>query len=207
MLKKLILGSLVVVPVGAYYYHGFDTQLPILKDKVPAQSFLYIQHVGSYNKIGDTFKIIGKDFKDAAGKFQNSRHGAIYYDNPTKLKSMDDARAVAGVFFTGADKAFVESFVREHPGYNQTELPDLTTVSTKVPVKSTLSFVWLVKVIIPKIYDFFEKNNLGKISSEAPLIEYFELDGDSVKNIEAHIPYGNNLNQLILTKLREPPKK
>ena len=188
MLKKLILGSLVVVPVGAYYYHGFDQEQKILKDRVPAQSFLYIQHVGSYNKIGDTFKIVGRDFKDAAGKLQNAKHGAIYYDNPTKLKSMDDARAVAGVFFTAADKAFVESFIREHPGYNQTELPELTTVSTKVPFKSTLSFVWLVKVVIPKIHDYFEKNNLGKISNEAPLIEYFELDGDSVKNIEAHIP-------------------
>ena len=207
MIKKLLFSSLVIGPVGTYFYHGFDKAQSILNSKVPAQTFLYIQHVGSYSKIGDTFKIVGKDVKGNADKFQNLKHGAIFYDNPATIKSLDDGRAVAGLFFTGADKAVIENFVKEHPGYSKVDIPELETISAKIPFKSSLSYIWLAKVVIPKMHQFFEKSKLGTVSSQAPLIEFYEMSGDTVQNIEAHIPYGENLKKLVLTNLSEPAKK
>ena len=66
-MKPLLLGALIAVPVAGYFYHGFDKTYPVKESKIPAQTVLYLQHVGNYSKMTKTFEIVERDLKSAGG--------------------------------------------------------------------------------------------------------------------------------------------
>ena len=210
MFKKLLLGSLVGVPVGVYFYHGFNNTYPVQETKLPPQNLLYIQHVGTYNKIQDTFDIIGKDFKEFRNSGQElpgSNVVGIYYDDPRQVPDETRHRAVIGVLFDPSGRDVAKSFLQNRPQYSYKELPELSVAGTKVPFKSVLTYLWVFYKIHPQVRDYAKNKKLVQDEARAPLFELYRIKGENVVDVETYVPYGAGSESVELARIPEAPKK
>jgi len=209
MLKKVLIGAAVVAPVGYYYYttniapQATSKALKLIEGRLPSRNYVYIQHIGSYGKVDDTFNIVSGDLKDFSRKLTNAQFASMFYDNPTALPETANLRGVVGVLFDKSNKAAAQEWVKTHPEYDFKELPDLTTISAKAPATLGLkASTWVSTTLFPLVKDYFKNKNLKGLE-QAPLIELYELHNDKVKCIEFHIPYGSNVESTWLTKAPE----
>jgi len=215
MFKKLAIGAAVAAPLGYYYYttnilpkankvlpSGADA-LKLLEGKFPSRNFLYIQHVGSYGKVDDTFRIVSGDLKDFSKKLGNAQFAAFFYDNPSSMPASSNLRGVVGVLYDKSNKGAAQEWIKQHSEYDFKELPEVTTLSAKAPAALGLNASsWVSTMLFPKIKEYFSSKNLRGLE-QAPLIEVYDVENDKIKCIEFHVPYGAHVDSLWLTKAPE----
>lgn len=208
-MKKILIGLIaipIVVPAIAYFYHGFHKNYPVLVSKLPAQSVLYIPHIGRYDKINETFRQVGQDLNGETKLFSNARVGSIFYDDPFKLADPSTARSVVGVFVPLSNKAIAEEVQKRFPQYELKDLPEVTTVKSKIRYTSKFTFFWWAISQYPKMYEFIF-NTFGEMQENPMVIEFNEWTGHTIGDIESHVPYGPNVSQWFLSKAPEPARK
>ncbi len=212
MFKKLAIAAAAATPIAYYYYthQGGAAPTPKLEgpalteSRLPSRNYLYIQHIGNYGKVDDTFKIVSDDLKKFTKlNLKNAQFAAIYYDNPMALPASANLRGVVGVMFDLQNRLFADDFIRYHPEYEIKELPAITTISAKVPDNVGLdASPWVIGSLFPKIQAYFKEKDLKGLE-KAPLLEVFDVQDDKVKGVQIHIPYGSNIDSLWLTKAPE----
>ena len=203
---KLILGSLLIIVIASYVFHGFHKTYPIIESKLPAQTVVYLEHIGSYHKIGDTFKIVGQDLKEASSLFSNPRMAAVYHDSPLELADHSTARVTIGIFVPPSERASAVEFSKKFPNYELKDLPAITTVKSEITYVSPLTNFWWMMTQYSKMIDLI-RNNIKESLENPMVIEYYELKEDTVGKIETHVPYGQGISQWILAKAPQPLKK
>lgn len=208
-MKKIFLGLLaipVAIPVITYFYHDFHKNYPILLSKVPAQSVLYLHHIGRYDRINETFMKLGQDLNGESKLFQNARVGAIYYDDPFRLADPSTARAIVGVFVPPSQRAVAEDVQKRLPQYELSDLPEVSSVKSVITYKSKLTFLWWATRQYPKMYEFI-RATFGEWQENPMVIEFNEWTGSKIGDIESHVPYGSSVSKLFLSKTPQPAKK
>lgn len=206
MLRNIILGSLIVIPIGGYYYHGFNESYPISGTKLSPQRFIYHQHTGPYIKIFDSLKSMEYDLRDYKDKLKNGRLGVVYYDDPGRVEG-SACRAVYGIFYESSEKNIEEELLKNKPEYESKQLPELNAVKVTVPYKSAVTHVWKNFVIYPKLYNYLTGLNLDKkdLQDTCILELYNNVEESSFSEIDIHVPYGPNVSTLMLSKAPQPP--
>ena len=202
MFKKLFLASLVVVPTAGYFYHGFHKTSPISKTEVSPQIFLYIQHVGAYQKLNDSFQILEKDlkqFKQAGNKISGFKWTGIYYDDPRTEMDKTKHRASIGFWCDPSSQESVEAFLKKFPNYSISNIPQLTTVHSTLRYVSPISILYAFHTIHSQLRDYAQKNNLTQDPSHLPLLEFYDIEGDHISYIDTHFAYGQDVDKLQLS--------
>ena len=208
-MKKILLGLLaipVAIPVITYFYHGFHKKYPILVAKLPAQSVLYLHHIGRYDKISETCHKLGQDLNGETKLFSNAKVGSIFYDDPFKLADPNTARAIVGVFVPQSHRAVAEEVQKRFPQYELSDLPEVNTVKSVIRYTSKLTYLWWATRQYPKMFEFI-RATFGERLGNHMVIEYNEWTGHTIGDIESHVPYGPAVSQWFLSKAPQPAKK
>jgi len=199
MKKYLAIAGIVGLPIGTYLYHGFQNDYPIVEKTVPYRTFVYTQHYDAPSQLNKTLDIIEQDFKILRSKLVNPQLAVIYYDDPVTTKETKKQRIVAGIFCDTSNTDLAEEFVKIRPNFELQIIPDLQVVQTTLPFKSSLSTIWIHRIIHPKIWAYIVNHGYNKEMS-SPYI--MNLINHRDQTCEVCVPHGQNSDSLLLSKAR-----
>lgn len=200
MKKYLTVASIVGLPIGTYFYHGFHRDYPIIEKQIPRQAFVYTQHYDAPSKLNNTIAIINQDFKILKSKLVNPRLAVIYYDDPVTTKETKKQRIVAGIFCDISNSDLAEEFVKIRPNFQLRIIPDHKVVETTLPFKSSsISTFWIHRIIHPKIWSYFVNHGYDKEISSPYILNVIN---DEDQTCEVRVPYGKNSDALLVSKAR-----
>lgn len=169
--------------------------------KLGPMKIFYLEYIGEYHKIGQTF---GRVCNDINHYFKFARPFGLYYDPPSHLVDPKQARAIVGVILNnGENPSKEEEFAKAYIQYKKAELPLVEAIVTKFPYRNRLTFLMFGKVygeISKYIKRKYEKQSLGQLGG---IMEIYYIN-KSNNFIEFYWIHGPNVEKYLLATAAKP---
>jgi hypothetical protein len=147
---------------------------------------------------------INNELKEQANKLQ---FFGIYYDDPTKIKNVEESRAILGIIFNqkGASQINfnVNDFIQRNNEYKTAEMPKLNAFGAVFPMFNKISIILHTFRGYPTIKKYGIKKNL-LVQTKFTM----ELYNFTEKKFSIYFPYGSSTESLVnLSCLTKPSEK
>lgn len=163
---------------------GVFNFIRVKKEKLGPHKLFYIEYIGKYQNMSQTFQ---KIYKDSKPYFKFARPFGIYYDLPHKVKDPTKCRAVVGIVVNpGENPEKSKEFQESHIQYKFAEVPLVNAFKTSFPYRNFLTFYLFKKVYkglvreMKKIDGNDECNGFMEIyyfNQRSSQIEFFAIKG------------------------------
>ena len=182
---------------------GFHKKIVVDRKRLPRRYVLYREYIANYSKdMGRIFKELNSDLRDV---FRGNLSFGIYYDNPQIVVDQSKCRASVGIYLDPSDINKAQGFATVHKQYRFKELPEMDCIYTDFPYKNSLSILWAVLRIFPKLINYLVQNNLVQdyCNEVDGIVENYYWNGPN-KYTEFAIPFGKTIKQFSLTTFPQP---
>jgi hypothetical protein len=166
--------------------------------------FLYQEKVGSYENIDKLLDSVDQDLRSI--EFKKDTFASIHYDKPLDHVDKAGLRSAVGVLINPSEKKLAKKFIKKNTNYKLITLSDIKSITCgRFPYPDVLSSLWLDYFVLPKAWEYGERNWIFTKENTTAIINIFHrVDKVKKYEIETLIPHGKNKDQLMLTSASEP---
>jgi len=200
MLKSILLFAVISAAVF-YLYMGFHTQINIEETTLPSRIILYKEYIGDYREMNKAMKVLEGELKDL--ETTQFRQFGMFYDDPNLLQDSKQARAIIGVMLDSRERHIASKFLINHNHYRINEYKDQTCLRTVFPYRNELSLAWVISKVYPALVEYGKSKKIFKKDNTIGSLEIYNFKNEE-SNIEVIFPYGDNIQDLMLTRAPKP---
>jgi DNA gyrase inhibitor GyrI len=181
MKKKIQITAFVVVTVIGIGLildgYGLFADIQISRQQMGPYVLVYEARTGDYKAAGS---VMGKVRMEMTEKFnlECPRTFGLYYDNPETVETVK-LRSIAGCIIErdGSGKSPGVSELKEKGvSFGVAELAQTDSIATDFPFKGTLSIVFGVMRVYPKLKEYIQSNRIAP----KPIMELYDLTNEKI---------------------------
>jgi hypothetical protein len=148
------LASLGVIIFAVLFFNGAFATVNVQKGSQGGYLLIGVDHIGSYQKIGDAFDKVKKIQLEE--KYDSSLFVGVYFDDPAS-KPEDSLRSYAA--FAVKDSAQALALMEKHPEMRMLNIPKENSFYTELETSGMLSMIIAAIKAYPALGDKIKEEN------------------------------------------------
>ena len=203
----LLICFLIILALTIIFLIYYGIIFPQKVDYKTSESFYYFykEKRGNFDKIGKAYNEILKILVKNKIQYTYLIPCSFYFDDPDKIKNLDDMRWTIGVRANNKNKKLAEKYFLKN-NFKIKKIPKLKNIYTLMKFRNYFSY-FFISIFWKRMFRFLKKENKGLELKRGTVFEFYRHIFTNKKIIEFFIPVGKNLDLIDFCSLKKSEYK